>query len=233
MGKPKSGPDAGPAMVPLQVVLAGGGGLTLAQRCARIFAEFDPPIVVGSYNEVSRKRRADAARRGRRSPYRNNQSEHYINNASFQGKRGVNSSNIEGASAYTEGGAFAYSVYDDQSKNTEHKFLTDRARQYEKGLTKNPSLAERRRAAKAWTKEMLTEDLQRTSKKEKRSRIKDAKNRSKAENKKLAEAAAECLDKLAGAQFRKQKMKPNLVTRRGMARPPRRAASSGRGRGSA
>jgi hypothetical protein len=221
-------------MVPLQVVLAGGGGLSFEQRCARIFAEFDPPIVAGTYNEVSRKRRATNKAQGRRSRYRNNQSEHYVNNASLQGKRGVNSSNIEGASGYTEGGGFAYSVYDDQSKNTEHKFLTDMARKYEKALKKNPTLAARREAAKKWTQDMLArDDLQRTSSKDKRTRIKDAKKRSPAEKKKLAEAAAECLDKMAAAQFKKQKVKPSTVTRRGMTTPPKRPASKGKGRSSA
>jgi len=215
---PNSGPDAGPAMVPLQVILAGGGGMSFDEACEKIFQEFDPPIVCGTYSSVSRKRQATNREQGDASQYQDNESEHLIANSAFQGTRGDNSTNIPGASKYTEGTAFAYSVFDGQAPGTEHKFLTDAARNYEKGLTTNPTRGERIAAAKEWTKEsLLREDIQRTKDGQPRSRVKDAKNRSKKECEDLAEAAAECLSQKAAKQFDKKNVGENTETRRGLA----------------
>jgi hypothetical protein len=215
---PRSGPDAGPAMVPLQVILAGGGGMSFDEACEKIFQEFDPPIVCGTYSGVSRKRQETNREQGDASQYQDNESEHLLANSAFQGERGVNSTNIPGASKYTEGTAFAYSVFDGQGRGTEHKFLTDAARNYEKGLTKNPTLGERLAAAKQWTKDSLLSDkVQRTKDGQPRSRVKDAKNRSPKECEDLAEAAAECLTKKAAKQFEKKKISQETETRRGLA----------------
>ncbi len=48
MGKPAGGPQASAAMVPAQVILGGSGAMTLSDRCAKIFQQFDPPIVTGT-----------------------------------------------------------------------------------------------------------------------------------------------------------------------------------------
>ena len=132
---------------------------------------------------------------------------------------GNNATNIPGASGYTEGGGFAYSVYDDQSAGTEHKFLTDAARNFDATSTGNPTLSERIEAAKEWTEDMLLrEDLQRTEDGQKRSRISDKpKKKSKRRKKALAQAASECLAKMAEKQFAEQGVKMDTPTRRGMA----------------
>lgn len=218
MGKPKGSSQAAPAMVPLQVILAGGAGMSFEDACAKVFQEFDPPIVCGTYSSVSSQRQATNRELGDASPYRNNQSEHLVANSALQGKRGVNSSNVPGASGYTEGTGFAYSVYDDQSAGTEHKFLTDSARSFDQNATGNPSLRQRLDSSKEWTKDMLLrDDLQRTRSGEKRSRISDKpRKRTQKEREALAEAAAECLSKMGEQQFEKQGVSPDTPTRRGM-----------------
>ena len=215
----QSNPQSAPAMVPLQVVLAGGTGMSFDDACEAIFQEFDPPIKCGTYSKVSSDRQA-TNREDPASKYKNHQSEHMVSNSSIQGERGVNSSNVPGAEGYSEGTGFAYSAYDDQSAGTEHKFLTDAARSFDQAAEGFPTLGERIQAAKNWCKDMLLGDLQRVKGEEKRQRIKDAKNRSDDEKKQLAEAASECLAKKAQEQFEKQGIAMDTPTRRGMAGGP-------------
>ena len=213
MPKPKQASQSSAAMVPLQVVLAGGAGMDFDEFCQKVFQEFDPPIVTGTYSSVSRDRQRTNNELGDDSPYRNNQSEHMVANSSIQGERGNNATNIPGASGYTEGGGFAYSVYDDQSAGTEHKFLTDAARAFDQAAEGFPTVRERIQAAKDYCK-----DLQRTEDGQKRSRISDKpKKKSKRRKKALAQAASECLAKMAEKQFAEQGVKMDTPTRRGMA----------------
>lgn len=215
----QSNPQSAPAMVPLQVVLAGGTGMSFDDACEAIFQEFDPPIKCGTYSKVSSDRRA-TNKENPSSKYKNHQSEHMVSNSSLQGDRGVNASNVPGAEGYSEGTGFAYSAYDDQSPGTEHKFLTDAARDFDQAAQGFPTVGERIQAAKDWCKDMLLGDLERVKGGEKRQRIKDAKNRSDKEKKELAEAASECLAKKAQQQFEKQGISMDTPTRRGMAGGP-------------
>lgn len=215
-------------MVPLQVILAGSAAMTFDEACAKIFAEFDPPIVCGTYDEVSKARRETNRELGDESAYRNNQSEHFLPNSAFQGQRGVNASNIPGAASYTEGSAFAYSVYDDQSAGTEHKFLTDAARDFETNAGANPSVAERLAATKENTRQSLLENLKRDKSEVKRSRIKDAEQRTEEEREQLAEAAAECLTQKAAKQFEDKGVKASTPTRKGLVEGAKTADKSGR-----
>jgi hypothetical protein len=216
MRDPSSSPQSAPAMVPLQVVLAGGTGMSFDDACEKIFQEFDPPIITGTYSGVSRARQKTNAELGDASPYQNNQSEHMLANSAFQGERGVNASNIAGASKYTEGSAFSYSVYDDQSAGTEHKFLTGAAREFDQTVQGSPTVKDRLASAKEWTTKSLLEDLERDTSGNKRSRIKDANKRTPKEREQLAEAAAECLAQKAAAQMAKKGIKPETPTRKGL-----------------
>lgn len=203
------------------VVNAGGAappGTLTDEECEKIFQEFDPPIVCGTYAEVSKARQEDNKKNGAKSKSQNQQSEHMIANSSMQGKRGDNSSNVPGAEGYTEGGAFAYNVYDDQSAGTEHKWLTDKAKAYEQGLKgKKPRLSQRLAASEKWTKEsLLSDDIQRTKGGPKRSRVKDAPGRTQKQKEALAGDAAKCLAQKAKAQFAKQGVSPDTETRTGL-----------------
>ncbi len=229
MGKPAGGPQAGAAMVPAVITLAGGAGMTLADACAKIFAQFDPPIVTGTYSAVSRQRQranARARRQRRRSGYENNQSEHYVPNSALQKSRG--GANVPGAQKYTEGSGFAYSVYDDQSRGTEHKWLTDRAARDARSFSPNPTLEQQLNKAKARARDGLLEKLQREAGGKKRDRIKDSHKRTPKERAALAAAAAECLDLMAREQFKKQKVAASTTCRKGMNADAKRRATSGR-----
>jgi hypothetical protein len=219
------------AMVPLQIILAGGTGMSFEEACAKVFAEFDPPIVFGTYNEVSAARRKANGELGDESPYRNQQSEHILANSAFQSDRGNSASNIAGASNYSEGGAASYNVYDDQSEGTEHRFLTDEARSFEKSLSESPTVGERLDAAENWTKDsLLRDDLQRTKGGPKRSRIKDKESRTKEENEALAAGAAKCLRMKAQKKLEEDGIKSDTETRRGLVqakRPDAAAADAG------
>lgn len=231
---PDSSPQSGPAMSPAQFILSGGAGVEgFEDACAKVFAQFDPPIVCGTYSGVSQARRDANNELGSDSPYRNCQSEHMIANSAFQGERGNVATNIPGASGYSEGSAFAYSVYDDQSAGTEHKFLTDAAKDYDLSTPGNPSVGDRLSASEKWTSEMLDrEDLQRTQDGPKRSRVADAKNKPPKQRKELCDAAAKCLSTKAEGQLKKQGIANNTPTRRGFdpeapepppPKPPKRA----------
>ena len=203
MGKPAGSSQAGAAMVPAQIILSGGAGMALADLCAKIF---QPLIVTGTYSSVSKKRRtanAEAKSRNTTSGYENNQSEHYVPNSALQQSRG--GANVPGGGNYTEGSAFSYSVYDDQSRGTEHKWLTDRAASDASALGPRPTLEQQLQAAKKRARDGL------------RDRIKDKpKKRTPAERKALAAAASECLDLQARKQFEKQKVKTSTVCRKGV-----------------
>lgn len=217
MSEPKGSPQAGAASVPLQVILAGSAAMTFDEACAQIFQEFDPPIVTGTYSSVSRQRQAankNAKANNTTSGYENCQSEHYVPNSVMQYSRG--GQNISGGGSYTEGSAFSYSVYDDQSAGTEHKWLTDRAKKDAAALGDNPTLADQLDSAKQRSKDGLLEKLQREEGGEKRDRIKDSKNRTPEEREALAEAAAECLSQKAAEQFEKKGVSKSAQTRKGM-----------------
>lgn len=211
------GPQASAAMVPALIVLAGGGGAGLDTECAKIYAQFDPPIITGTYSSVSSQRQEanrQAASSGSTSGFENQQSEHMVPNTNFQSTRGDSSTNIANAGEYSEGSGFCYNVYDGQSQGTEHRWLTDAEIAYADRVKAGKSEG----TLKGWLDEMEgkasemldREDLQRTKGGDKRSRIKDAKKKTKEERKKLAEAAAKCLRLQAERQFQKQKVKPEI-----------------------
>jgi hypothetical protein len=226
-------------MTPAQIVLAGGAGVDFAAKCAKVYAEFDPPIVTGSYSAVSRARQeanAEARNAGTKSGFENQQSEHMCPNCNLQSSRGDSSTNIGGASGYTEGGGFTYNVYDDQSQGTEHRWLTDAECHFADTIAardKPASIGEWIDHMGDQAAEMLdSDDLVRDTGGEKRTRIKDAKNKTPEERKKLAQDAAECLKMEAKQQFANQKVKEDTSTRNGLAGKRKRdALKSGGGKG--
>lgn len=222
-------------MVQAKVVKAGGAGVAGAENldCAAIYAQFDPPIVAGTYSSVSNQRREDNNELGSKSPYRSQQSEHMVPNSCMQEVRGDNASNIFGADDYTEGTAFAYNVFDGQSAGTEHKWLTDESRDFAQQLEeqgKNANVSEWLDKAEQNCSEMLdSDDLVRTKGGQARSRIKDAKNKTPKERKALAKKAAKCLRMAAEAQFAKQNVSLSTPVRNGLAggAPPPAPAAGG------
>lgn len=222
MGKPKKAPQAGAAMVQAKIVKAGGAGLADAE-CAAIFAQFDPPIVVGTYDSVSSARRSDVAENGKSSPMYNSQSEHQCANSCFQSTRGDSGSNIPGCSNYTEGGAPAYNLYDDQSAGTEHKVMTDAAREF---MQTNPdaTLGDYLDHMEKKTADMLEdESVQRKSGESGRSRstAKDKKKR-----KELAKKAAACLKQHAERTYEKMGIGRDQPLRNGFGTGPAKSAAS-------
>jgi hypothetical protein len=227
-------------MVQAKVVKAGGAGAAADENldCAAVYAQFDPPIVAGTYSSVSSQRQEANADQGAESPFQKQQSEHMVPNSCLQESRGVNSSNIPGASNYTEGTGFTYNVYDGQSQGTEHKWLTDEARDFAQQLEeegRNAPLSEWLDKAEQNCAEMLDSDnLVRTKGGQARSRIKDAQNKTPEERKALAQKAAKCLRMAAEAQFAKQGVKPPTPLRNGLAGgapPPAPPAAGAQGGG--
>jgi hypothetical protein len=221
---PAGGPQSAPAMVAALVVLAGGAGVAFDTECAKVFAEFDPPIVAGTYDQVSKKRQdanTAAAEQGTTSGFEKQQSEHMSANSNFQSDRGNNASNIQGASGYSEGHGYSYNVYDDQSQGTEHRWLTDAAiatADRAKAAGGPHTLKDSLDAAEKNAANMLDrEDLQRKKDGEKRSRVKDAKNKTPEERKALANAAARCLRLGAEKQYEKDGVKMDTELRNGLA----------------
>lgn len=212
-------------MVAAQVVLAGGAGAGSAE-CASIYAQFNPPIVSGTYSSVSSSRQEHVREHGDASPFKNQQSEHFIPNSNFMEGPGRTGPTVPGAGNYSEGTGFTYNVYDDQSQGTEHKWLTDAERDFATRLEsqgQNATAGEWLDNMEGETEKMLdNENLQRTKGGEPRSRINDAKSKSAAERKALAKAAAKCLRMEAEQQLKKQGVSLDTPLRNGQAggRPP-------------
>jgi len=242
MSGPASSPEATAASVPAQIIKGGGAGapVTGDLDCDKVLAQFSPPIVCGTYNSVSSQRQQDVAENGNSSPYKSQQSEHFVPNSNLKNGPGRSGDNIPGGGDYTEGTGFTYNVYDDQCQGTEHKWLTDAERQFAQQLEgetppNNASLNEWLDHMEGKTAEMLDDDnLQRQVGQGARSRIKDAQNKSKEERKKLAKDAAKCLRMQAEAQFKKQGVALSTPLRNGQAGglpPAAPAASMGGGGG--
>jgi hypothetical protein len=211
-------------MVAAQVILAGGAAVAFDTECAKVFAEFDPPIVAGTYDQVSKQRQeanAAAEKQGTTSGFEKQQSEHMSANSNFQSDRGNNASNIKGASGYSEGRGFSYNVYDDQSQGTEHRWLTDAAiatGDRAKAAGGPHTLKDSLDAAEKNAANMLDrEDLQRKKDDVKRSRVKDAKNKTPEQRKALANAAARCLRLGAEKQYANDKVEPDTELRNALA----------------
>jgi hypothetical protein len=210
-------------MVPAVVVKAGGAGVPSEEECNQIYAKFDPPIQTGTYRSVSESRREDVREQGDDSPFRNQQSEHFVPNSNLQTTRGDSSTNIPGADGYSEGGGFCYNVYDDQVQGTEHKWLTDVERDFSNELEngappRNATVDEWLDKMEDSTAQMLDdEELQRRPGEEGRSRIRDAENMSPEDRKKLAQAAAKCIRNEAQKQFARQGVALNTPLRNGQA----------------
>lgn len=220
---PKANSQTSAAMVPAQVVLAGGAGLTseVQTACDKVFAQFDPPIVTGKYGKL------DIAA--------GQQREHGVANSAVQGTRGNSATNVPGASGYTEGGGFCFTVFDGQSAGTEHKWLTDAAKEFHESLQaagKRGTLRDHlNQSQKNWEKS-FQEKLRRKKRQAPRSRIKDAEKKSKKERDALAKAAAKCLRMMAEQAFRDQKVPLSTVMRNGLSaavKAAKRVAKKGAG----
>jgi hypothetical protein len=211
--------QVGPAMVPAQVIELAGGGMTFDAACQKIFQEFDPAIETGSYNDVT-KRRRDRNRNNERSPSRNQQSEHFIPDSAMKGVDG-----------YSRGTAFSYNVYDNQHAGTEHKILTDFAREAAAEGSATPSLGEQIQRAKQRAYEQLkNEAYRRKGDKRKRSRVKDKEGRTEEDKDKLCQAAAECLAKQCADHYAKKDIDKKTPTKPGMGQVGKvKRADRGRG----
>jgi len=194
-------------MVPAQVVLAGRSGLTAAVQaaCEKVYAQFDPPIVTGKYSSL------DIAK--------GQQREHGVANSAMQSERGKSASNVPDAPGYTEGGGFCFTVFDGQSQGTEHKWLTDAAKEFHEKLSaqgKGGTLKEHLdQSQKNWEKS-LKEKLRRRKRQAPRSRIKDADKKTKKERDALAKAAAKCLRMEAEKAFSAQDVPMSAKCRAGL-----------------
>lgn len=213
--------QAAAAMVQSKIVKGGGAGLA-DPECAAIFAQFDPPIKPGTYDSVSKERRADVDAKGKKSRLRNSQSEHQIANSGFQGTRGDISTNVHPNASYSEGAAPAYSLYDDQTVGTEHKVMTDAARDFMQKNGNNATVGDYLDHMEKKTAEMLDDDSVKRAAGEKsgRSRIKNADKMTKAERKKLAEKAAACLKQHAERVYKELGIKRSDKLRNGFGSPP-------------
>ncbi len=199
---PKSSPQASASMTPAQIIKSGAIGMADA-RCAKIFAQFSPPIRCGTYNDVSREGGCQA--------------EHPAANSNFQSSRGDNSTNIPGAPGYSEGGAPAFNVFDDQSAGTEHKFLTDAARDFANSMRGKPFTLKDNldHMQKKWEEMFKSDNMERSPGGGKRSRIKGRKT--KKQKAKLAKQAAECIRQHCDRVYQSMGAGPNTPLRNGMA----------------
>jgi hypothetical protein len=81
---PTPSPQVSAAMVPAQLILKGGAGVAnFDSECAKIYAAFSPPIVSGTYSSVSSQRQEHVAEHGSNSPYKSQQSEHFVPNSNL------------------------------------------------------------------------------------------------------------------------------------------------------
>ena len=227
----QNSPSAGAASVPAQIIK--GAGFGLDAECAAIFAQFNPPINPGTYDSVSKQRR-QAVSEDPDCDLANTQGEHQIVNSNFQTVRGDNGTNIPGCGGYSEGGAPAYNVYDNQSVGTEHKLLTDAARDLAQSQNPPSTLGEWLDGMEKKTSEMLdSDDLQRQKGGGRRSRIKDAEKKTPAERKALADKAAKCLKEHAERVYkgmgieRDQKLRNGFVDGKPKPKLPKKAPMTG------
>jgi hypothetical protein len=90
--------------------------------------QWEPPIELMTYKEGQKRQKAkDPA-------LKDMQLEHGIPNSAFIQGKGRKGATVAGAEGYSEGDALIFPVHDDQTPGTEHKFLTDRERAYQKDV---------------------------------------------------------------------------------------------------
>lgn len=89
---------------------------------AEVFEKYG--IVIGPYNKLKGK-----------PGY---QREHFIPNSCFMAQPGRTGQTVPGAEGYSVGKAITYLVYDNQSAGTEHKYLTDRERDFASKMEQSP-----------------------------------------------------------------------------------------------
>jgi hypothetical protein len=215
-------PQASAAMVAAQIIKSGDGAKGWKDKCKLILAEIKG-LDYGTYAEVTARRQEQnnaAKAAGETPPRAGEQSEHMVPNSCCTEGSGRHGDPVSGLGNYTEGNGFAYSVEDDQRVGTEHKFLTNQARE-----------ASRANSASG-TQETLSQWLDKGEKNAEdmfngkrhdadgnvvqgESLVRDRKGRTEADKKKIAKAAAKCLRLLAEENFRKNGAKGDPVLNNG------------------
>jgi hypothetical protein len=111
------------------------------EKRADIFAAYG--IVIGTYEALKEiryetHRGIGKERKGKGKGY---QREHFIPNSCFMAETKRTGKTVPGAEGYSEGEAITYFVYDNQSQGTEHKFLTDKERDFAQRMQKQEKFA--------------------------------------------------------------------------------------------
>lgn len=197
---PTDSSNSGPASVPATIVNGAGGDVDWKTKCKEIYAQFDPPIETGSYEDLKKRREADPDR------YRNVQFEHMVPNSNCILGSGRSGTPVPGLPGYTPGGGFCYTVFDNQHLGTEHKLLTDLARQFSgksTGEGVNWSLSKWLEEGQKNAEKTLKDNAERKTGESERSRT-----RSEAERDELCKKAAECLRREAEEHFQPMKKHP-------------------------
>lgn len=195
-------------MVPTQVVKSGGKGAGKKMTCADIYASFTPPIRVGPYKKL----------KGRKGWQR----EHYPPCSNFH-KKGRGGGKIPGCSGYSTDAAPTYLVFDGQTVGTQHRKLTESARNLSKALEKKGA----NNSVKQWL-DKGEKDIADSINNNKKMKCDPEKDR-----KALADAAAACI-RAAVEKYLEEKAKVDESTklRNGQAEGKPPAAKRG-GRGKA
>jgi hypothetical protein len=118
---PKASPQAGASSTPAQIVLAGGAGVDFDSECAKIKAQFNPPIVSGTHSDLKEVRPPGYER------------QHIVptSNLHVEGRSGPR---IPGCDGYSTGTGWCYLVFDNQREGTEHKLITDTEKNFAQKL---------------------------------------------------------------------------------------------------
>lgn len=190
------------------VIKGAGGAAGATMDCAAIFQAFDPPIEMGSHEEMQ----------GSRANY---QAEHVPPCSNFHDS-GRGGPRIPGCSNYNTGSAMTWNVFDGQCTGAEHKALTDAMRLFSKAneaASKNATLKEWMDEYEEATKKCLRDS-------------KTRKSDEKLDADDLAAAAAKCIRQAVDASLA-GKVDQNTPLRNGQARgkpptqPPPALGSSG------
>ena len=191
-------------MVQVKVVKGGGAGGKKKMSCASIYASFSPPIRVGPYKKL----------KGRKGWQR----EHYPPCSNFHNS-GRGGPKIGGCSGYSTDAAPTYLVFDGQKVGTQHRQLTESARDLSKALEskgENNSL-------KQWL-DKGQKDIAESINDNKKLKCDPERDR-----KALAEAAAKCIRMEAEKYFKeKAKIDESTKLRNGQAqgKPPMRRGAA-------
>jgi len=186
------------------------GGRTPTAPCAGVLNALEPPIKVLRYGDASDLRKTDPT-------YQNYQAEHFIPNSCFIKAQGRTGATIGGTGTYSEDDAMCYMIYDDQSRGTEHKWMTDRERMFCKWLHAKG----KRATVQQWLDYMEFETvimLAGTLKHNKNGPGLKTKDKTLGEDEvqELCQNAALCIRIAVENQFAKLGVKPNAQLKNGM-----------------